>query len=73
MTIVKSIPVEDAFDLLVVGSGAAGSVMAAQAARAGKRVLILEAGPRLSRAEIVENFRNQADKSDNMAPYPSAS
>jgi choline dehydrogenase-like flavoprotein len=36
---------EDGFDILVVGSGAAGSVIAAQAARAGKRVLVLEAGP----------------------------
>ena len=36
---------EDPFDLLVVGAGAAGSVIAAQAARRGKRVLILEAGP----------------------------
>jgi len=36
---------EESFDVLVVGAGAAGSVIAAQAARAGKRVLILEAGP----------------------------
>jgi choline dehydrogenase-like flavoprotein len=32
-------------DVLVIGSGAAGSVFAAKAAKAGKRVLILEAGP----------------------------
>ena len=36
---------EESFDVLVVGAGAAGSVIAAQSARAGKRVLILEAGP----------------------------
>ncbi len=55
MTAVKSIPVEDAFDLLVVGSGAAGSVMAAQAARAGKRVLILEAGPARELSDLVSS------------------
>ena len=33
------------FDVIVVGAGAAGSVIAATAAEAGKRVLILEAGP----------------------------
>ncbi|MDH5172487.1 MAG: GMC family oxidoreductase [Gammaproteobacteria bacterium] len=36
---------EDSFDVVIVGSGAAGSVIAAQAARAGKRTLLLEAGP----------------------------
>ncbi|MBN7795579.1 GMC oxidoreductase [Parahaliea mediterranea] len=33
------------YDLVIVGAGAAGSVVAAVAAEAGKRVLILEAGP----------------------------
>lgn len=35
----------DAYDIIVVGAGAAGSVVAAVTAEAGKRVLILEAGP----------------------------
>lgn len=35
----------EAVDVLVVGAGAAGSVIAARAARAGKKVLLLEAGP----------------------------
>ena len=60
-------------DVVIIGSGVAGGLVAHQLALAGKTVLILEAGPRLSRAEIVENFRNQPDKSDNMAPYPSTS
>ena len=58
-------------DVVVIGSGVAGGLVAHQLALAGKSVLILEAGPRLSRAEIVENFRNQPDNSDNMEPYPS--
>ena len=58
-------------DYVVVGSGVAGALVAHQLVLAGKDVLILEAGPRLSRWEIVERFRNQADKSDNQAPYPS--
>lgn len=58
-------------DIVVIGSGVAGGLVAHQLAMAGKSVLVLEAGPRLSRWEIVENFRNQPDKSDNMAPYPS--
>ena len=51
----KQIPLEDTFDLIVVGSGAAGSVMAAQAARAGKRVLILEAGPERNLQDLVSS------------------
>src|SRR3979490_1441353 len=35
----------DPVDAIVVGSGAAGSNMAARLAEGGKRVLILEAGP----------------------------
>lgn len=38
--------VSEKVDVLVVGSGAAGSLVAAKAARAGKQVLILEAGPK---------------------------
>ncbi|WP_261540188.1 GMC family oxidoreductase [Burkholderia multivorans] len=59
-------------DYVVVGSGVAGSLIAHQLAMAGKDVLILEAGPRISRWNVVERFRHQADKFDFQAPYPSA-
>jgi choline dehydrogenase-like flavoprotein len=42
-------------DIVVVGSGVAGALIAHVLARAGA---MLEAGPRIERREIVENFRN---------------
>jgi glucose dehydrogenase len=59
-------------DIVVVGSGVAGALVAHQLALAGKSVIMLEAGPRMPRGDIVERFRNQADKMDFMAPYPSS-
>ncbi|MDO1583364.1 GMC family oxidoreductase [Rhizobium oryzicola] len=45
-------------DLIVIGSGVMGGLVAASLAKAGKKVIILEAGPRVDRREIVETFRN---------------
>ncbi|MDN0082753.1 GMC family oxidoreductase [Crenobacter sp. SG2305] len=59
-------------DVVVIGSGVAGALVAHQLASAGASVLMLEAGPRLERWRIVENFRNQADKDDFQRPYPAA-
>ena len=42
-------------DAVIVGSGAAGSLMAARLAEAGKRVLILEAGPARGAQDLVSN------------------
>lgn len=42
-------------DVIIVGSGAAGSAMAAYLAESGKRVLILEAGPRRGFADMVSS------------------
>lgn len=47
-TIIQS----DEVDVLVVGSGAAGSLYAAVAAKAGKQVMILEAGPERSLSDL---------------------
>lgn len=54
MSISTTLP-EDALDAIVVGSGAAGSAMAALLAEGGKRVLILEAGPSRGTGEMVSS------------------
>jgi choline dehydrogenase-like flavoprotein len=42
-------------EILIVGSGAVGSALAAQLAAAGRRVVILEAGPARSNADLVSS------------------
>jgi len=56
-------------DFVVIGSGICGSLTALQLLAAGS-VLILEAGPRMTRDQVVANFRNGADKGNFVAPYP---
>ena len=59
-------------DVVVIGSGICGSLVALKLAKQGASVLILEAGPRITRGEIVSRFRNSTRKSDWMSPYPPA-
>lgn len=58
-------------DFVVIGSGIIGSLAARKLAQAGASVLILEAGPRVTRDELVARFRNSTRRSDWMSPYPS--
>lgn len=57
-------------DVVVIGAGVCGSLLATRLAKAGKSVLLLESGPKVGRAELVERFRESAFKSDFMSPYP---
>ena len=63
---------DDSADLVVVGTGVVGCLIAEQALDAGLSVLMLEAGPRVDRWRIVENFRNLPPslRSHWDAPYP---
>jgi choline dehydrogenase-like flavoprotein len=56
-------------DVVVVGAGIAGGHAAFRLAGKGVRVLVLEAGPQLSRNEAVETFVASTSKGPN-APYP---
>jgi len=57
-------------DIVVIGSGVCGSLSAHRLATQGASVLILEAGPRVSRDQLVLNYRNGAFKGNWMDPYP---
>ena len=54
-------------DFVVIGSGIIGSLTARKLAKAGASVLILEAGPRVTRGELVARFRNSPRRSDTRA------
>jgi choline dehydrogenase-like flavoprotein len=58
-------------DVVIVGSGVAGSLVAARLARAGLKVLILEAGPRVQRAAALAQYRGALIKVPE-SPYPEA-
>lgn len=57
-------------DVVIVGSGVAGSSIANELARAGISVIVLEAGPRVDRQHFVENFRNLENKPSYQGPFP---
>jgi len=56
-------------DVVIVGSGVAGSLVATVLARGGAKVLVLEAGQRVDRGRAVANFLASPTKSPN-SPYP---
>jgi choline dehydrogenase-like flavoprotein len=60
------------YDVVIVGGGVSGNTIAMQLGLAGKKVLILEAGPAVpdSREQYMENFYLALAKTPE-APYPS--
>ena len=58
-------------DIVIVGSGVAGSLVATRLARAGLKVLILEAGPRVQRSAALAQYRDALIKIPE-SPYPDA-
>jgi choline dehydrogenase-like flavoprotein len=62
------------YDAVIVGSGVSGSIMAKELAKAGYRVLVLEAGPgrdfsQNGHQHYLENFYSTPYK-DNNSPFP---
>lgn len=57
-------------DVIVIGAGAVGSMMAWKLAQQGIKVLMCEAGPQIDRSTAVQHFFDSAVKGPN-APYPS--
>lgn len=61
-------------DVVVVGAGICGGTVAKELAEAGLSVLVLDAGSRWERGEVVENWRNMPpvnkSESDYATPYP---
>lgn len=56
-------------DVIIVGSGVSGALLAAKLSQAGVRVPILEAGARVDRAEATQRFWNSAIRVPE-CPYP---
>jgi choline dehydrogenase-like flavoprotein len=58
-------------DVVIIGSGVAGSLIAWRLAEAKLKALILEAGPRIDRVEAFKSYLAARDKNAS-APYPPA-
>ncbi len=59
-------------DVLIIGSGVAGALLACELARKGASVVIMEAGPRVDRAEAVKRFHAAFPKTPESAYRQSA-
>src|SRR6185437_3024721 len=56
-------------DVVIVGSGVAGALLAARLAAAGVKVAILEAGAKVDRGEATQRYRDAVIKVPE-CPYP---
>ena len=56
-------------DVVIVGAGVAGALLAKRLAEAGVRVAVLEAGPRIDRAAALRQYANAPAKTPE-SPYP---
>lgn len=56
-------------DVLIVGAGISGALLAAGLSQKGLKVIVVEAGPRVDRAEAVVRFQNASLKTPE-CPYP---
>ena len=57
------------YDVVVVGAGVAGSIIALQLANAGKRVLMLEAGADSDLANFIPRYLTLESRSDFAALF----
>jgi len=57
-------------DVVVVGSGIAGALVATGLARQGVKVAMIEAGPRVDRSKAVLQQQNSLVRDIPEAPYP---
>jgi len=56
-------------DVVIVGAGISGTIMAHRLAKGGAKVLILESGPRVDRNEAIETYRSALIKIPE-SPFP---
>lgn len=73
-TDIEAVSADDQYDAVIVGTGISGAIIANELSRAGKRVLVLEAGTGTDRTlsgyeKYLANFYGASSK-DNQSPYP---
>ncbi len=59
-------------DIVIVGSGVAGALAAAELAEHGASVLLVEAGPRTTLEKALKTYYQSPDRNWPSAPYPEA-
>ncbi|MEZ4692028.1 MAG: FAD-dependent oxidoreductase [Ignavibacteria bacterium] len=52
-------------DIVIIGGGIAGALMAYELAKAKADVLIIEAGDKIDRSKAIENYMNTPDRNND--------